>query len=397
MTFDLAYHMHRLLRYEPFFATFSRKIEKVENNSIPTAAVCFNRETQRFLLMYNSSFMESLPDEHKLGVIKHEFYHLILQHLTVRVPFEPTENPEKFKDWNIAADLAINTHIADELPKMACVPGKYKFKDYPVGLSTEAYFEMLTQDRQNQTGPFKPSPSGKPKEPDTLDDHSQWGSGEDNGSIQQEVKQEKFKQMIKESTLEAEGTPSGWGTVPREIRRHLKKIITPTISPEKVLRYFIKTSRRSFKTTTVRKVNRRFPYIHPGHRYNNVANIAVSIDQSHSVNDEMLEIFFSFLNKFASIATFTVVPFDTEVLDDKVYVWRKGEKRKRERVLDGGTDFNAPTKWVNKRNFDGHIIITDMQAGKPVASKCQRLWITTLRNKRYCWFKTNEKVLAIDV
>ena len=127
-----------------------------------------------------------------------------------------------------------------------------------------------------------------------------------------------------------------------------------------------------------------------------VANIAISIDQSGSVNDEMLKTFFSFLNKFASIATFTVVPFDSTVCEDAVYVWKKGETREWTRVRYGGTDFNEPTKWVNSRNFDGHIIITDMQAAKPIASKCQRLWITDSYNKKYQWFQTNEKVHSYD-
>ena len=173
-------------------------------------------------------------------------------------------------------------------------------------------------------------------------------------------------------------------------------MVAPTISPDAVLRYFIKTSTKSNRTSTIRRINPRFPYIHPGRRAKRVANIAISIDQSGSVDDQMLQTFFTFLNKFASIATFTVVPFDSTVCEEAIYVWKKGETRKWHRVRYGGTCFNAPTEWVNKRSFDGHIVITDMQAPKPIASKCQRLWITNSYNKRYQWFQTNEKVLAID-
>ena len=45
-------------------------------------------------------------------------------------------------------------------------------------------------------------------------------------------------------------------------------------------------------------------------------------------------------------------------------------------MLHGGTCFDAPTKYVNQRRFDGHIIITDMLAPAPVRSNCQRMWIT---------------------
>ena len=77
MSFDLNFHLHRLLRGEPFFAAFSRKVEKAPNTGIPTAAMAFNKETHRFVLMYNPDFMESLSDDHKRGVMKHEFYDLI--------------------------------------------------------------------------------------------------------------------------------------------------------------------------------------------------------------------------------------------------------------------------------------------------------------------------------
>ena len=77
MSFDLNFHIPRLLRNEPFFASFSRRVEKQENGDIPTAAIAYDREAHRFILMYNADFFESLPDAHKVGVLKHEFYHLI--------------------------------------------------------------------------------------------------------------------------------------------------------------------------------------------------------------------------------------------------------------------------------------------------------------------------------
>jgi predicted metal-dependent peptidase len=110
----------------------------------------------------------------------------------------------------------------------------------------------------------------------------------------------------------------------------------------------------------------------------------------------MLAAFYGELNKLASLATFTVIPFDTKVAEDKVYVWKKGESRKRERVMYGGTDFNPPTEYVNARNFDGHIVLTDLCAPKPKASKCQRMWMTTKAYAERPYFKTNERIIAID-
>tara|TARA_R110002012_G_scaffold22991_2_gene78574 strand:+ start:14724 stop:15917 length:1194 start_codon:yes stop_codon:yes gene_type:complete len=396
MSFDLNFHLHRLLKNEPFFAAFSRKVEKVADDSIPTAAIAYNRETQRFALLYNPDFMESLSDEHKVGVLKHEFYHLILKHLTTRLPFDSAKEPEKMKTWNVAADLSINTHLVDELPKMACIPGYGPFKEYIAGCTAEAYFKKLMEDKQSQLGPFQLDKNGEPGDPDSMDDHSSWGDVGDPDGMDAQVAHEKLKEMTKDAVEASEKHSKHWGSVPHSVRQEIRKMVAPTISPEAVLRYFIKTSTKSNRTSTIRRINPRYPYVHPGRRAKRVANIAISIDQSGSVDDQMLQTFFSFLNKFASIATFTVVPFDSTVCEEAIYVWKKGETRKWHRVRYGGTCFNAPTEWVNKRSFDGHIVITDMQAPKPVASKCQRLWITNSYNKRYQWFQTNEKVLAID-
>ncbi len=146
-----------------------------------------------------------------------------------------------------------------------------------------------------------------------------------------------------------------------------------TVDWKKVLRYFIKTSQRSDRASTQRKLNRRFPYIHPGRKTRRQASIAISIDQSGSVSDAMLQAFFAELNKLASLATFTVIPFDSEVAEDSVYVWKKGDSKKWERVRYGGTNFDPPTKYVNERDFDGHIVLTDLCAlsqSRPSASVC---------------------------
>ena len=98
----------------------------------------------------------------------------------------------------------------------------------------------------------------------------------------------------------------------------------------------------------------------------------------------------------AKLAEFTVIPFDTDVAEDKIYVWKKNQNKAWERVLCGGTCFDAPTKYVNKQQFDGHIVLTDMCAPKPVPSKCQRMWMTDAENARNPYFTTNERVIAIE-
>jgi predicted metal-dependent peptidase len=181
------------------------------------------------------------------------------------------------------------------------------------------------------------------------------------------------------------------------MRKDIIKRLSSKVDWKKVLRYFIKTSQKADKQNSVRKINRRFPYIHAGRKTNRTAKIAISIDQSGSVSDAMLMTFFAELDNLAEFAEFTVIPFDDGVAEDKIYVWKKGQKKKAERVLCGGTNFDSPTKYVNEKNFDGHIILTDMCAPKPIPSKCQRMWMTDEDNARNPYFKTNERVIAVEV
>ena len=84
MSFDLKLHAYRLLMDEPFFAALSRKIEKRADFGIPSAGVRVCPESAQFEMIYNPDFFASLSEEHVRGVLKHEFYHLIFEHVTSR-------------------------------------------------------------------------------------------------------------------------------------------------------------------------------------------------------------------------------------------------------------------------------------------------------------------------
>ena len=82
--FNLNDHCFRLMQAQPFFAALSRRIDKIASTAIPTAGVRVNPDSAQFELLYNPEFFEQLSDTHKLGVLKHEFYHLIFEHVTNR-------------------------------------------------------------------------------------------------------------------------------------------------------------------------------------------------------------------------------------------------------------------------------------------------------------------------
>ena len=416
--FKLNDHVYRLLQNEPFFAALSRRIDKKPSKAIPTAGVRVNDEGF-FEMLYNPDFFAGLTDEQKQGVLIHEFYHLIFEHVTGRLPDElagimSSGQPSKaeqtlFKLWNIGADLAINYHIgAERLPETCCIPGGEKFEDMPGDMTAEWYYDKLKEkmEEQGEGGSGEGDESGEGQggqggfDPDAagqFDSHDDWGKGQ--ASPEEQAAMDIAKERLKEAMKDAanESAQRGWGTVGASCRKEIMDRITSKVDWRKVLRYFVKTSQRANKRSTPKRLNRRYAGIHPGRKVNRTANIAISIDQSGSVSDVMLAAFYSELNKLSDLASFTVVPFDTHVAEEHVFVWKKGQSHPKIRYCYGGTCFEAPTAYVNKQSFDGHIVLTDMEAPKPKASKCQRMWMTSKQCAERPYFKTTERVVAIDV
>lgn len=405
MTFDLNKHIYRLLQDEPFFAALSRRIDKKVSRSVPTAGVMINKHTGYYELLYNPEYFESITEKEMGGVLKHEFYHLVFEHITDRLP-----EGKMSVLWNVATDLAINWHIRTELPPGCCIPGEGDYERFPPLMTAEWYYDALKSEQdpkkksqqshaegegegeeQEEQGNGKGK--GKPGEGNgQFDSHDSWG---DANQQTKEIAKERLKEMTKKASEECDKTNS-WGSVSRQVREHIKEnIIGHTLDWKKLLRYFVRTSQVVNKRSSIKNINRRYPYIHPGKNKRRQARIAISIDQSGSVSDTLLDTFFAELAELAKVAEFVVVPFDDQVFESEVFVWKRGERRKNVRVLRGGTNFDAPTKYVNENNFDGHIILTDMYAPKPGPSKCQRVWVTDAAGSHAPYFTTKERVLVL--
>ena len=459
MAFDLNKHVTRLLMNEPFFAAISRHVEKRSSTAIPTAAVKVNAETATFELLYNPAFFEKLPDNEKAGVLKHEFYHLLLEHVTGRKPDKVAAEPGKyFKLWNYATDLAINSHLVGELPEGCLFPGEGAFEEYPKGQASEWYFQKLLENDFGSEGESGEGDSGEGEAGDgqgngqpgeggqsgnggggeagdetgepgnggsggdedgeeegnssgvgedgVLDDHSHWE--QDENSTVKDIARERLKEAVKKAM--EEGAKNGFGSCSQGVRQAVtESLLTTKVCWRKLLASFVKRSQRASKNSTVKKINRRYAYIHPGRKVNRQAQLVIAIDQSGSVGDGMLSAFFTELEKLAKFAEFTVIPFDTEVDDKKAFVWKKGQRRKWERVLSGGTNFEPVREWVDNprargkewqgKSFDGVLVLTDMEAPKPgVQRTCQRAWVTTERYARRPYFKPDkrDRLVAID-
>ena len=453
--YSLNQEIVKLLQDEPFFAALSRRIDKRASASLPTAGVRVNPDTCSYEMLYNPKFFEGLTELCRKGVLIHEFYHLVFDHVSSRRP-----DGVNHMAWNIATDLAINSLITeagrrrDWLPEGACLPGEGQFKEYPHYLSAEKYLELLKKDGENTEesdkgekgekgesgesgesgegdgegegdgdeegegkgkgsgegdgegegeGEGEGSGSGSSDEEGAgggggsgnFDDHSGW---DESGSTANEIAKERMKEAVKQAAHEA-ASGRGFGSAGGEAKKLIMDAIKTKIDWRKVLRFFCKATVRADKRSTVKRINKRFPYIHSGHKVRRESKIAVCIDQSGSVSDAMLVAFYAELNKLCDIVEFDIIPFDSRVGEKHIYTWKKGQKRAWERVMHGGTCFDAPTKFVNESRgkYDGMIVLTDMMAPKPKHCRVKRIWMTTENYAARPYFNpAPEKMVVVD-
>ena len=373
---------------EPFFASIVMNLKKVKTRSIPTAGVTVKDFT--FVLYWNPDFVASLSKKKFFGLMKHECYHLIYQHVMAR-----KQDPHNL--WNIATDLAINSLIDPSyLPDGGLVPGKpfnmslmkdapkeiiernKKLSDFlaklPKFKASEWYMDKL-KSNQEIADAFEDMCGGQGEGPG-FDVHLDSDGTMSESDI--EIMKGKLKEIVKKSAQKANSRSNGWGSCSSSVREHISKMFNDSINWKKTLQYFCSTKQKSNKSRTYRKINRKYPYIHPGTKVKRTSSLAIYIDQSGSVGDDGIAMFFSALEGLAKNVAFKVFHFDTEVDKKSEYAWRKGQKYKLPmRTLSGGTCFDSVEDHYRSRSseFDGYIIMTDGMAPKPKTCISKRCWV----------------------
>jgi predicted metal-dependent peptidase len=143
------------------------------------------------------------------------------------------------------------------------------------------------------------------------------------------------------------------------------------------LRLFASSGYRTEVVATNRRMSKRFGTF-PGIRIRRKQRLAVVIDTSGSIGDEVLEVFFREIHGiWKNDAEVMVVECDADV--QRAYDY----KGKTPKAVEGGggTSFDPALAWVsNPRNgaFDACIYLTDGCAGEPeVRPRCPMLWVIT--------------------
>jgi len=208
----------------------------------------------------------------------------------------------------------------------------------------------------------------------------------------------KVKALVEKAVRHADSRSNGWGSIPAEMRTAIRQSISTIVDWRAVLQQFIGSLVRGGRRNSLKRINRRYPYIHPGTTRSYKAKLLIAIDQSGSVDNEMLELFFAELTNATRKIEIDILPFDCYANIKDVWTWHKGENVPPVREKCGGTDFNAPSKVFNDPKnmgrWDGMLIMTDGCAPKPVATRQKRGWI--LGKDCRMNFETDELVINLD-
>ena len=401
-----------LIREQPFYATALLKMKISADPSFPTAA------TDGKDLVYNPEFIDGLTRDAVITLLIHEVEHILFGHHIRR------GEERDHTGWNIAADLAINSHLThragfQELD--GCYPGGKHFEQMPHGETAERYYDLLKR-KDPPPNPTKPRDGGKgeggsgqsqdgddqkgAQEPagDQKGDGTstgkgkgeigaQAGSGEaGEGGYEGEdmVVGEVLPSKVPEQQAEAERQQlviqCSNACPPGMIPAHLKSLVDDVSKPVKVpwhiiLRRFCEKAARS--RLTYNKINRRlndWPDRIPARGGKKIGELCVVLDTSGSHWSEAPKI----LDHIEAIAkaypgtSIRLIQFDTEAVE-RVYSSSELPIPRKRWEIEGGGGTRLTPAWekAQKSNAAAIIVYTDgwLDDWPKTASRCPVIWL----------------------
>ena len=309
-----------MLINQQFYGNLATRLKLVDGSKWCKTAATDGRN-----LYYNREFIKSLTPKQLIFLLSHEVLHCVFEHIGRRGGRDP-------KIWNMANDYIVNYTLMNSIVKA-------KNAEMPAeGLYSEKYTDEMTSEEV-----YRLLEENSVKIQMTLDEHltddgDGDGDGEGNGSgngitvtvmgdengppkITEEDRQ-KIRNEIKAAVISA-AQSVGAGKVPAGIRRLIDAFTSPVMDWRALLEMHIKSSVKD-DFTFQRPNNRSWTMgcIFPGQDFMNTSDIAVFIDMSGSISDEMVK---DFLTEVKGIMeTFddyklTLWTFDTQVYNPKVF------------------------------------------------------------------------------
>ena len=362
-----------LMWKEPFYGFFLLMLNKVWNNKVPTAGV--SKHNINYQLAINEDFWNSLSENHRIGLLKHELLHIAYFHLSMYFNF-----PDK-RLANIAMDMEINQYIDHEyLPEGGIDIDNYTELNLDRKAGCRYYYQMLKQAKDEKD---KNGTSGCPNfdnlcdqmdnGSDGLPDHSTWEEFEELTEAEQKLMQKQMDTLLQNAS---EQTEKKRGTVPGHIKDHLieiSRLEPPKFNWKKYMRRFTGASTKVYTKKIRRKENRRYSE-NPGLKIKMKQHMLLGIDTSGSVSDSELQ---EFMNEITHIykcgVDVTIIQCDTTIRSIEPFNPKKEFKVHGR----GGTEFDPVLEYYNAnlQKYTSLVYFTDGECSTSVKPKGNTLWV----------------------
>lgn len=365
-----------LMNVEPFYGLFLSSLNKTVNTDENRSVSGLTKDGVDASISINSEKWESLSEDIRLGVLKHELMHLAFMHLLMRGDFADKEI------FDIAADIEVNQYIdpknknemfldINSFPGIKLEPKK----------GTQYYYNELLKHKgknpklDSMCSALAQCNAGQGKgsgQEDSLSNHAGWQEFDQLSETEKKV----MKGMIESNLKQTAEAIKSRGTIPGELQQLIDKLFieAPEIFDWKAyVRRFAGGSNIYYTKKTRRKESRRYSDS-PGLKIKEKKHIMVAVDTSGSVSSTE---FFEFMGQIHHIwksgTKVTIVDADAGVADVKEYKGKFDGKRSG----NGGTDFNPAIEYFNEhKEFCSLIYFTDGECVPPsIHPRRAPLWV----------------------
>jgi len=343
-------------------------------DDMPTAA------TNGRDVLYGRKFVDECDDRLLRFVVLHEYYHVMLQHMTTWAKLDK----EDAKLSNIAKDMVINLMLNEADPGgqfLTVWEHAYCDQQYK-GLDTGEVYRRLKNQSQSQ-------PQGQ-----QMDDHQSGGEPGDEegeGGMKPLTEAEAGEVIKAVDTALRQGALIA-GKLGHGMARDVEALLEPVVPWQDVLRDWLKTTAKGEDLSTWRRPARRWlgqDMYMPSRYTESVERIVIGIDTSGSIGEEALRRALSEVAgacEMVSPQMVDVIYWDARVAAHEVY--------EGERVRDianvtkpkggGGTDARAMFDFMDKRGIkpDAVIMFTDGYTPWPKTLPCPVLWCISTKGLR---------------
>ena len=361
-----------LLLKASFFGNLATRLKLINADEWCATAATDGRN-----FYYNTRFIEMLRPKEIEFLFGHEVLHCVYDHFGRRGDRDP-------QLWNIANDYCVNGDLVKHNvgEKITSVPCLYDRK-YD-GMSSEEVYDALYQNATKiDIGKLLDQLIDEHLDGEGDGDGDQDGEGKGRPKLSAEDKQA-IKDEIKEAMLAAAATVDGAGNLPAGVKRLIQQLTEPQLNWREILRMNLEsTIKADYTWMRASRKGWHMDAVMPGQKPDEMIDVAVMLDASGSISQDMLRDFLSeiqgIMDSFPSYKIH-VATFDTDCYNPAQY-----DSDNLDSMIDyevsggGGTDFDCIFTYLKDQEITPRrlIVFTD---GYPFGSwgdaeYCDTTWI----------------------